>query len=598
MADISKITTPDGTAYDIKDETAREHCIYYGTCGTAAATAAKVATVNGVTELKTGITIAVKFTYTNTIANPTLNVNSLGAKSIKRYGTTAPSTSAASAWNAGSVVTLTYDGTYWQMHDWNNSTYSALSDADMKAGTATASRLITAARLKEAVEYHAPVTSVNGNTGDVTVSVPTKVSELTNDSGFITGYTETDPTVPSWAKASSKPSYTASEVGAVPTTRKVNGKALSSDIEIGSVEIPMSSPWETVGAVDVQGALEYLDSNMLTSETDPVFTASAAHGISSSDISNWNSKQAALVSGTNIKTVNSTSLLGSGNVAVQPTLVSGTNIKTINNQSILGSGNLTIGGTGTEVDPVFTASAAYGISSNDILHWDNATEIVVGSNKYPILSITKTTVSGVSGVSVRYDDGSTDGVLLFFADGVGLNTVKTAIESEIPTVPTDISAFTNDVGYLTSYTETDPTVPSWAKQTSKPSYTASEVGAQPTLVSGTNIKTVNGNSLLGSGNIEISGGISVSDFEIVEHSFSVSSISSGGGSGVKEATFTKAGYYPLALVGFQTGENDALFTRCKLTNQASGTVKLSYYIRAVAAVSSTTGYVDILWVKE
>ena len=31
--------------------------------------------------------------------------------------------------------------------------------------------------------------------------------------------------------------------------------------------------------------------------------------------------------------------------------------------------------------------------------------------------------------------------------------------------------------YLTSYTETDPTVPSWAKEASKPTYTASEVGA-------------------------------------------------------------------------------------------------------------------------
>ena len=47
-------------------------------------------------------------------------------------------------------------------------------------------------------------------------TVPTKVSQLQNDSGFITGYTETDPTVPSWAKASSKPTYTASEVGALP----------------------------------------------------------------------------------------------------------------------------------------------------------------------------------------------------------------------------------------------------------------------------------------------------------------------------------------------------------------------------------------------
>lgn len=33
---------------------------------------------------------------------------------------------------------------------------------------------------------------------------------------FLQSYTETDPTVPSWAKASTKPTYTASEVGALP----------------------------------------------------------------------------------------------------------------------------------------------------------------------------------------------------------------------------------------------------------------------------------------------------------------------------------------------------------------------------------------------
>lgn len=57
-------------------------------------------------------------------------------------------------------------------------------------------------------------------------------------------------------------------------------------------------------------------------------------------------KQDTLVSGTNIKTINQTSVLGSGNIAVQETLVSGTNIKTINNESILGSGNITIQGGG------------------------------------------------------------------------------------------------------------------------------------------------------------------------------------------------------------------------------------------------------------
>ena len=44
------------------------------------------------------------------------------------------------------------------------------------------------------------------------VDVPTKVSELENDSGYI--LQETDPTVPSWAKQDTKPSYTANEVGA------------------------------------------------------------------------------------------------------------------------------------------------------------------------------------------------------------------------------------------------------------------------------------------------------------------------------------------------------------------------------------------------
>lgn len=38
-----------------------------------------------------------------------------------------------------------------------------------------------------------------------------------------------------------------------------------------------------------------------------------------------------------------------------------------------------------------------------------------------------------------------------------------AEKSDIPTVPTKVSELTNDKGYLTSYTETDPTVPSHVK---------------------------------------------------------------------------------------------------------------------------------------
>lgn len=110
----------------------------YGTCATAANTVAKVVTCANFDKLITGVTIYVKFTYSNSVANPTLNVNSTGAKVIYRYGTTAPSTSAATSWQAGSVVAFTYDGTYWQMVGWlnNNDMRTAASAAPLMDGTA------------------------------------------------------------------------------------------------------------------------------------------------------------------------------------------------------------------------------------------------------------------------------------------------------------------------------------------------------------------------------------------------------------------------------------------------------------------------------
>lgn len=70
--------------------------------------------------------------------------------------------------------------------------------------------------------------------------------------------------------------------------------------------------------------------------------ASGSQGgfLASTDFNTFNNKQDALSSGVNIKTINSNSLVGSGNVAVQDVLVSGTNIKTINSGSLLGSGDL------------------------------------------------------------------------------------------------------------------------------------------------------------------------------------------------------------------------------------------------------------------
>lgn len=64
--------------------------------------------------------------------------------------------------------------------------------------------------------------------GNYLTSIPSEYvteNEL-NNKGYLTNYTETDPTVPAWAKATTKPSYTASEVGALPSTTVIP-KALS-----------------------------------------------------------------------------------------------------------------------------------------------------------------------------------------------------------------------------------------------------------------------------------------------------------------------------------------------------------------------------------
>ena len=78
---------------------------------------------------------------------------------------------------------------------------------------------------------------------------------------------ESDPTVPGWAKAPSKPSYTAGEVGAVPTSRKINGQALTSDITInaGVSSVNTKTGAVTLNASDV-GAYPNASGEQLSSQ--------------------------------------------------------------------------------------------------------------------------------------------------------------------------------------------------------------------------------------------------------------------------------------------------------------------------------------------
>jgi hypothetical protein len=101
-------------------------------------------------------------------------------------------------------------------------------------------------------------------------------------------------------------------------------------------------------------------------------TSDANKPVSTATQTALNAKQDTLVSNTNIKTVNSTTLLGSGDIAVQPTLVSGANIKTLNSVSLLGSGDIVLAATPSGVSGAiqFSDGSAFASDATNFF-WDN-----------------------------------------------------------------------------------------------------------------------------------------------------------------------------------------------------------------------------------
>ena len=142
---IEGTLTPDNIDYDFGVPP-----FYYGTCATAAATVAKVVTCSGFV-LETGATIAVKFTYYNTGASPTLNVNSTGAIAIKQYGSTAASTY---MWRSGEVVLFVYNGSYWELISKSTATttYYGLTKLSSSVTSTSTTLAATASAVKAAYD--------------------------------------------------------------------------------------------------------------------------------------------------------------------------------------------------------------------------------------------------------------------------------------------------------------------------------------------------------------------------------------------------------------------------------------------------------------
>ena len=164
--------------------------LWFGTSSTGGVTATKATTITGFPNTLTdGLTVAVRFANANTVASPKLSINSGTAVAIRRYGSTAPSTSAALSWQAGTVVFMVYYDGYWYIANWLNTTYSEISATYIANSTSSTTGLISGRRFKagfDALLTSTAVTTALGFTPANTASIPTKVSDLSNDSGFLT----------------------------------------------------------------------------------------------------------------------------------------------------------------------------------------------------------------------------------------------------------------------------------------------------------------------------------------------------------------------------------------------------------------------------
>lgn len=174
----------------------------------------------------------------------------------------------------------------------------------------------------------------------------------------------------------------------VPTGLSVSGSPITTSGTLAvtltsGYSIPTTSSqtnWDTAYSWGNHASAGYLTSY---TETDPVFTASEAASITSTDTTNWdtaygwgNHASAGYLDSADIGVsvqaydADLTSWAALSPSSKQDTLVSGTNIKTVNSTSLLGSGNITTGDvtlTGTETltnktltSPILTTASTTG----------------------------------------------------------------------------------------------------------------------------------------------------------------------------------------------------------------------------------------------
>lgn len=293
--------------------------------------------------------------------------------------------------------------------------------------------------------------------------IPTKVSELTNDSNFVTEAEvsgdlagKADKTYVDEQLATKQP------VGDYATKTELAGKADSSVVESLSTQVATNT-----SDISIIKTKQEEDGDKIDSLDKEVAT-----------------KQDLLVSGTNIKTINSQSLLGEGNIEIE---------------------------SGSDIPYLFINSSTH--LSGDFAAVKNA---IANKTPFELYYVSILGYNDVAAPEVCFVSGETIQATFHFESTTANHTlVQTTI------TPTGVSANTSYHNY------------------------------QEQLVSGTNIKTINGESILGEGNLEISGGGGTTDYTQLTNKPQINSVELSGNKSLSDLGIQPAGNYIEAGTGTQ-----------------------------------------------
>ena len=310
-------------------------------------------------------------------------------------------------------------------------------------------------------------------------TVPTNVSAFTNDAGYITGYTETDPQFNAWDK-----NY--NDLINTPTIPTTVGE-LANDanyITLGQVPAQVNADWNaTSGVAQILNKPELFSGDYNDLANTPVIPTVPT------DVSAFSNDAGYITMDsvpTNVSAFANDAGYITGYTETDPQfnawdkdyndLINTPTIPTTVSELVNDANYITINQVPAQVNADWNATAG----AAQIL---NKPELFSGdyndlANK-PVIPTVPTDVSAFPNDAGYITMDSVPTNVSAFANDAGYLTGYTETDPQfnawdkdyndltntpvIPTVPTNVSAFSNDAGYLTSYTETDPQFSAWDK---------------------------------------------------------------------------------------------------------------------------------------